>query len=146
MVHPHLLLVTSTQDEVDIVMGAVAVDVVVVAAAPTPFANHMAARGGGFQGACRASFQDVGCAQYPVQQMNPPHSNVTKKYSNWNVYYLCGFDIEDGHTLSTCLWDWQKLSHIEGFTQANAQSYIAGGHDCCTKGMHKNVFLSPAAF
>jgi hypothetical protein len=111
----------------------------------TPFSNHVATQGSRFQGTGRGSFQDIGGAQYPAQQMTPPHLNVTKKYSNWNICYLCGFDLEDGHTLSTCPWDWQKLS--QGFTQPNAQSYIAGGYDCCTtKGMHKNVFPLPAAF
>ncbi len=108
----------------------------------TPFTTHMATQGGGFQGAGRASFQDVGCAQYPAQQMNPTHSNVTKNYNNWNIYYSCGFGIEDRHTSSTCPWDWQKPPHIEGFSRANSQSYIEGGGvDCCTKEMHKNVFL-----
>ncbi len=73
------------------------------------------------------------------------YSNVNKVYGNWNACYSCGFDIEDGHTLMTCLRDWRKLTHIEAFTLRNAQSYIVAGYDCCTRGMHKTV-LPKAAF
>ncbi len=44
----------------------------------------------------------------PHAPNEPPHSNVTKKHSNWNVYYSCGCDIKDGHISSTCPWDWQN--------------------------------------
>jgi hypothetical protein len=47
----------------------------------TPFANHMAARGVGFQGGSGAQplFLQVGRFQnFNAQCMNPPHSNVTK--------------------------------------------------------------------
>jgi hypothetical protein len=48
----------------------------------------------------------------------PFQSNLTKKHANWNVYWLCGFDVEDGHTLATCPTHWRKQtirwdSHME---------------------------------
>jgi hypothetical protein len=101
-----------------------------------PFAEHMAC-GGGNQGATGTLFNPN------AQRMT--HLNVNKFYGNWNACYLCGFDIEDGHTSMTCPRDWRKPIHIEAFTRANAQSYIAAGYDCCTKRMHKTV-LPKAAF
>jgi hypothetical protein len=26
---------------------------------------------------------------------NPPHSNIVKKFANWNVCFSCGFDVEE---------------------------------------------------
>ena len=28
----------------------------------------------------------------------PMYLNILKRYANWNVCFLCGFDVEDGHT------------------------------------------------
>lgn len=37
--------------------------------------------------------------QQPVTR-HPP--NPIKRFNNWNYCYLCGFDVEDGHTSQTC--------------------------------------------
>jgi hypothetical protein len=68
----------------------------------------------------------------------PFQSNTTKKYANWNVCWLCGFEVEDGHTLATCPTHWRKTDHQVGFTRSNAQQWINQGYAPCTKGMHKN--------
>ncbi len=62
------------------------------------------------------------------------------------MHYLHGFDVEDGHTSMTCPAHCRKHTHVEGFTRANSQSYIRTGYDACTKGMHKNVLPTNAAF
>jgi hypothetical protein len=97
-----------------------------------PFANHMTNVGHengqqmpqlggdtGFPGAA------IPLAMQPQQQPRTANfSNVYKRYKNWNVCYLCGFDIEDGHTLMTCpFW---KGSHQTGLTRENAQQYCGG--------------------
>jgi hypothetical protein len=51
----------------------------------------------------------------------PFQSNLTKRYANWNVCWLCGFEVEDGHTLATCPTHWRKADHQVGFTRGNAQ-------------------------
>ena len=74
---------------------------------------------------------------------NPPAMtplNFFKRFANNNVCYLCGLDVEDGHTSVTCPREWQKTNHQEAFTCKNAQGYIAAGWDACTKGKHKNLF------
>ena len=43
------------------------------------------------------------------------YSNITKMFANWNACYMCGFDIEDGHTSATCPRGWRKANHQEGF-------------------------------
>jgi hypothetical protein len=70
----------------------------------TPFADHMTGHGANvpFSGGSQFVPQQGG----GQQQMNPPHSNITKKYNNWNACYSCGFDVEDGHFLSTCPTHW----------------------------------------
>jgi hypothetical protein len=62
---------------------------------------------------------------------NPPHSNIVKKYANWNVCFLCGFNVEEGHTSQTCPGHWHKMNHLGS---------INAGYDPCTKGMHKSQF------
>jgi hypothetical protein len=64
---------------------------------------------------------------------NPPHSNIVKKYANWNVYFLCGFDIEDGHTSQTCPGHWCKMNHQEGFTRKK----IKAVDQCRVRPLHK---------
>ncbi len=73
---------------------------------------------------------------------NPPHSNIVKKYANWNVCFSCGFDVEEGHTSQTCPGHWRKKNHQEGFTRKNSHQWINAGYDPCTKGMHKLQFPS----
>jgi hypothetical protein len=65
-----------------------------------------------------------------------PFSNRVKIYANWNVYYLCRFDVPDGHTSMMCPTNLHKLLHDVYFTQQNAQQYIALGHPCCIKNRH----------
>jgi hypothetical protein len=67
----------------------------------------------------------------------PFQSNLTKKQANWNVCWLCGFDVEDGHTSATCPTHLRKTDHQVGFTCRNAQQWINLGYAPCTKGMHK---------
>jgi hypothetical protein len=78
-----------------------------------------------------------------AQRNKPSHSNVVKKYANWNMCHLCGFDVEDGHTSATCSGHWCKPKYDEAFTCANMQQYINQGYDVCMKGMQKTTF--PAA-
>ena len=71
--------------------------------------------------------------------MNAPFQlNLTKKHANWNICWLCGFDVEDGHTSGTCPTHWHKTDHQMGFTCGNTQQWINQGYAPCTKGMHKN--------
>jgi hypothetical protein len=65
--------------------------------------------------------------------------NPVKVHNNWNVCYSCGFDVEDGHTLQTCHFDWRKPTHNVTFTRANAQQKLAQGCDASTRGMHKTM-------
>jgi hypothetical protein len=69
-----------------------------------------------------------------------------KKFANWNMCYLCGFDVENGHTSMTCPTHLRKALHDMYFTQQNAQQYIASGHLCCTKNRHKTQFPSVSWF
>jgi hypothetical protein len=70
----------------------------------------------------------------PPQKRKANYSNIYKRYNNWNVCFWCGFDIEDGHTPQTCLF--QKANHQKGYMCKNAQQFIAAGYDPSTKGMH----------
>jgi hypothetical protein len=67
----------------------------------------------------------------------PFQSNLTKKHTNWNVCWLCGFNVEDGHKSATCPTHWRKTDHQVGFTRGNVQQWINLGYVPCTKGMHK---------
>ena len=80
--------------------------------------------------------------------MNAPfQSNLTKRYANWNVCWLCGFEVEDGHTLATCPTHWHKANHQVGFTRGNAQQWSNQGYAPCTKGMHKTKLpMQPGQF
>jgi hypothetical protein len=73
----------------------------------------------------------------------PFQSNLTKKHMNWNVCWMCGFDVEDGHTSATCPTHWCKTDHQVGFTRKNAQQWINLGYAPCTKGMHKTKLKLP---
>jgi hypothetical protein len=115
--------------------------------ARTPFANHMqntqmaGGRGGiappGIGYPPTVGGFNSGQATKPP---NPPHSNIMKKFANWNACFSCGFDVEEGHTSKTCPAHWRKMNHQEGFTRENSRQWINAGYDPCTKGMHKLQF------
>ncbi len=109
----------------------------------TPFADYMCTTGampatpGRIVLYGRGNTQPL-LGQGGVQHLrNPDYSNIYKQYNNWNVCFLCGFEVEDGHTSLTC--PFRKVNHQSAFTQENAQQFIAVGYDPSTKGMHKMV-------
>ena len=75
-----------------------------------------------------------------LQCHNANFSNIYKLNNNWNVCFSCGFDVEDGHTSSTC--PFKKWNRQDLYTRDNAQHFIAAGYVPCTKGMNKSVLLS----
>jgi hypothetical protein len=92
----------------------------------TPFADQIPAQVRGFDSS-QGAYQQAGGINHA-----PP--SLVKLYNNWNVCYSCGFDVENGHTLMTCLMEWRKPYHNVAFTQANAQSYILQeGATCAPK-------------
>ncbi len=74
-----------------------------------------------------------------TMRMNLPHSNTTKKFNNWNAYYLCGFDIEDAHTSIMCPSHWCRMGHDKGYARANAQLYLNQGYDVSMKSIHQKA-------
>jgi hypothetical protein len=80
--------------------------------------------------------------QSSARNVAPMYSNIIKRYANWNICFLCGFDVEDGHTSKTCLVQWRRANHQEGFDRANSNQSIAAGYDACTKAMHKSQLPS----
>ena len=86
----------------------------------------------------------IGGCVTPFAQQNttcnaaPMYSNIVKRYANRNVCFLCGFDIEDGHTSKICPWQLQHANHQERYDPTNASQYIGGGYNACTKAMHKS--------
>jgi hypothetical protein len=74
----------------------------------------------------------------------PFQSNLIKSHNNWNVCYLCGFDVEDGYTSNTCHMDWRKPTHDVTFTRENAQFKLSQGCNACTRGMHKTMLPGQA--
>jgi hypothetical protein len=107
----------------------------------TLFADHVQTlgRGGGGQG-----FQGRGGPQGTVigrvqqtRHINP--LNLYKVHNNWNVCFLCSFNVEDRHTSKTCPADWHKINHQDAYTRENAQQFISVGYEPSTKGMHKTV-------
>jgi hypothetical protein len=79
----------------------------------------------------------------PTNQENlhaQPYSNVVKQYSNWNVCYLCGFDVADRYTSMLCPPHLRKVLHQIGFNCQNAQQYTNLGHPCSTRNRHKTQF------
>ncbi len=118
----------------------------------TPFADHMRTMGaipamgnqvapfggGGMQMPHMHGGLPLPLYQNGLQRpRNPDFSNVYKRFSNWNVCFLCGFDIKDGHTSLMC--PFKKVNHQTLFVRKNAQQFIAAGYDPCTRGMHKTV-------
>ncbi len=107
----------------------------------TPFANII---GRGGQGGLLpiGSGHGGGVGQFTQQNVPcyaaPMYSNIIKWYTNWNVCFSCGFDVEDGHTSKTCPAPWRCANHQEGYTHANSGQYNVAGCDACTKAMHKS--------
>ena len=108
----------------------------------TPFANSI---GRGRQGGLPPIGEDGrGGGALPFAQQTMPRNaapmylNIIKKYSNWNVCFLCGFDVKDGHTSKTCPVPWRRANHQKDFDRTNTGQYIAAGYDTCTKAMHKS--------
>jgi hypothetical protein len=52
--------------------------------------------------------------QTPARNATPMYSNIVKRYANWNICFLCGFDMEDGHTSKTCPWQLRHANHQGG--------------------------------
>ena len=105
------------------------------------FAKHMATVGHSGAGQYIPPFGRQtgfpGATIPPLMQLQQQHRDratpsPVKRYNNWNMCYSCGFDVKDRHTLVACLFC--KPTHQTGFTQANAQQYIAGGHTACQRG------------
>ena len=80
----------------------------------TPFANFM---GRGGQGGLPPIGGGHGGGVAPFAQQNVPrnaapmYSNIIKRYTNWNVCFSCGFDVEYGHTSKTCPAPWRRANH-----------------------------------
>eukprot|EP00804_Cyclotella_cryptica_P028204 CCRYP_011045-RA/>CCRYP_011045-RA protein AED:0.18 eAED:0.15 QI:0/0/0/1/1/1/2/0/1234 len=64
----------------------------------------------------------------PPPAFQPPSTppNPAKYYSNWNMCYSCGFDVEGWHTSATCRN--KKQGHQDGCNRENAQAYKDAGH------------------
>ncbi len=76
-----------------------------------------------------------------TQQQPAPNAPIKKKwYTNQNVCYTCGFNMEDWHTSNTYLI--KKEGHQNGFTCANYMQYEQAGYPFCKKVMHKNIYLT----
>ena len=68
--------------------------------------------------------------------------NPNKQYNNWNMFYLCGYDVPIWHTSATC--DNRKHGHQVGCTRANVEQYTTRGHYVSTKVAHKvNLPVNP---
>ena len=72
--------------------------------------------------------------QYGAGYQQPLRNDI-KRYNNWGMCYSHGFDLPADHNSMTC--PSPKWHHQAGCTRQNAQAYIAAGHQCCKKGMHK---------
>ena len=111
--------------------------------ARTPFANFVGRGGQSGLSPIGGGSGLVGGA-LPFAQQTMPHnpapmySNIIKKYSNWNVCFVCGFDVEDGHTSKTCPAPWRCANHQEGFDRNNLRQNIGAGYGACTKTMHES--------
>jgi len=103
----------------------------------TPFANYSACQGGMGASIVPAFFPGVPGVGVAARNTAPMYSNIVKRYSNMNVCFLCGFDVENGHTSHTCPQAWRHANHQEAYNQSNAQQYIDAGYDACTKAKHK---------
>ena len=71
-------------------------------------------------------------------QCNPNFLNVANVFANQNVCFLCGFDVEDGHTSATCVN--KKVGRQDRFTSSNYTQYERANHPFFRKGMHKTMY------
>ena len=73
----------------------------------TPFANFTGGQGGlppiGGSGGTGGGMTPF-AQQTTTRNAAPMYSNTIKRYANWNVCFLCGFDAEDRHTSKMCPW------------------------------------------
>jgi hypothetical protein len=53
----------------------------------------------------------------PQPLPNPRYSNVVKQWANQNMCFNRGFDVDDGHTSTTCTR--KKAGHQDGFTHSS---------------------------
>jgi hypothetical protein len=93
--------------------------------ARTPFAIFVGRRGQSGLSHIGGGTRRNGSALLFTQQTMPRnsapmYSNIIKKYSNWNVCFSCGFDVQVGHTSKTCPAPWRRVNHQEGFDRNNA--------------------------
>jgi len=103
----------------------------------TPFANYSARQGGMGVSIVPAFVPGVPGVGAAAQNTAPMYSNIVKRYSNMNVCFSCGFNVENGHTSHTCPQAWRRANHQEAYDPSNAQQYIDAGYDACTKAKHK---------
>ena len=115
-----------------------------------PFATHMATvigRGGAGQYISPFGGQIgfPGAPIPPLMQQQQQHRdratpNPVKRYNNWNVCYSCGFDVEDGLTLVTCLF-LQAYAPNRVHTSKCAAVHCRGAR-CLSAGVHKTRLLT----
>jgi len=68
----------------------------------TPFANNSVCQGGMGAIIVPAFVPGVPGVGVAAQNTAPKYSNIVKRYSNMNVCFSCGFDVENDHTSRTC--------------------------------------------
>ncbi len=76
----------------------------------------------------------------PLQQQYPKYSNIVKTFTNQNVCYTCGFDVEDWHISAT--YNRKKPGHQDVFTRSNYMEYARANHPFCRNAMHKTMYPS----
>jgi len=103
----------------------------------TPFTEYSARQGGMGASIVPAFVPGVSGVGAAARNTAPMYSNIVKRYSNMNMCFSCGFDVENGHTSLTCPQAWQHANHQEAYNRSNAQQYIDAGYDACTKAKHK---------
>jgi hypothetical protein len=104
----------------------------------TPFVDYMARQGGTGASIVPAFVPGAPGVGAAARNTAPMYSNIVKRYSNMNVCFSCGFDVEDGHTSRTCPQAWRRVNHQEAYDRSNSQQYIDTGYDACTKAKHKS--------
>jgi rubrerythrin len=103
----------------------------------TPFADYLARQGGIGASIAPVFVPGVRGVSAAARNMAPMYSNIVKRYSNMNVCFSCGFNVENGHTSRTCPQAWRCANHQEAYNRSNAQQYINVGYNACTKAKHK---------
>ena len=104
----------------------------------TPFADYTAHQGGMGGSIVPAFVPGAPGGIAAARNAAPMYSNIVKRYSNMNVCFSCGFDVEDGHTSRTCPQAWRRSNHQEAYDRNNARQCIDTGYDACTKAKHKS--------